>query len=301
MTPKNAVDIYSLEKIYPSNWFSNQIHALKGISLNVVEGEVFGFIGANGAGKSTTIKILTGAIHPSRGIARIFGQNVANHNARKSMGFVPENPSLPDYLTPLEVLRQALALHGIKHDNPDAHCRYWLERFQIGHVASKIIRSFSKGMAQRTALAHAMCIQPKLLILDEPLSGLDPIGRRDVIDILAEYKSDGGTVFLTSHVLNDVERLADRFALIHRGEIKTVKSPIDLVCESPNFVVRSMGEQPVNNMRQDGKQRWIGEVSGDGLWRRLAVLEQAGHRLIEVRPQLGLEQIFLQYVDDSTH
>lgn len=214
----NAIHIENLEKTYPRNWLTKPVKALKGVSLTVPQGEVFGFIGANGAGKSTTIKILTGAMRASRGLVTLFGVRSENPKARTGMGYVPENPSLPDYLTPLEVLRMAMSLHGLKVDAPDTHCMTWLTRFQIDHVAKKSIRSFSKGMAQRTALAHALCVNPRLLVLDEPLSGLDPVGRRDVVDILAEYKRQGGTVFLTSHVLHDVERLADRFALIHQGE-----------------------------------------------------------------------------------
>jgi ABC-2 type transport system ATP-binding protein len=292
----NAIDIRDLVKIYPRSWASGSVQALRGVSLQVERGEVFGFIGANGAGKSTTIKILTGAMAPTEGTVSLFGLAVTQPEARKGLGYVPENPSLPDYLTPLEVLQGALSLHKVRVADAKAHCMAWLEKFQIDHVANKTIRTFSKGMAQRTALAHALCAQPKLLILDEPLSGLDPVGRKDVVDILSAYKQEGGTIFLTSHVLHDVERLADRFGLIHQGELKTVKSPDELLGQGQRFFVRTHGKLAVEGMRDDGSGRWYGEAASDELWGLLGRLEAAAHVLIEVRPVLNLESAFMQYV-----
>jgi ABC-2 type transport system ATP-binding protein len=268
--------------------------------LCVAKGEVFGFIGANGAGKSTTIKILTGAIRPTKGNVSIFGIPVGQANSRLGMGYVPENPSLPSYLTPLEILQGAMSLHQFKVHDRSAYCMKWLERLQIDHVASKPIRGFSKGMAQRTALAHALCIKPRLLILDEPLSGLDPIGRKDVVEILAEYKREGGTVFLTSHVLHDVERLADRFGLIHQGEMKTTRSPMELVDAEHKFMVRTSGTMGVSGMVAEGNERWVGEFNGAELWAKLRELEQVRHQLIEVRPTLSLEHVFMQYVQSAS-
>ena len=295
----NAIEINNLTKTYPRSWASKPVAALKGISLEVPQGTVFGFIGANGAGKSTAIKIITGAMRASSGAVRLFDVPVSSPAARKGMGYVPENPSLPDYLTPLEILRMALALHGVKLDHADAHCMQWLMRFQIAHVAKKPIRTFSKGMAQRTALAHALCVCPRLLILDEPLSGLDPVGRVDVVNILHQYKREGGTVFLTSHVLHDVERLADRFGLIHLGEMKTVRSPNDLVGGQQKVTVRSIGTAAVAGMEPDTGDRWHGEVAGDQLWALLESLRQAGHQLVEVKPSLTLESAFFRYLNND--
>lgn len=292
----NAIEIRNLVKVYPRSWASGPVQAIKDVSLQVGQGEVFGFIGANGAGKSTTIKILTGAMGATSGEVELFGISAARPEARKGLGYVPENPSLPDYLTPLEILTGALSIHGLRMDDPNAHCMAWLERFQLDHVAKKTIRAFSKGMAQRTALAHALCVQPKLLILDEPLSGLDPVGRKDVVDILSAYKRDGGTIFLTSHVLHDVERLADRFGLIHQGELKTVKSPDELLGQGQRYFVRTHGQTPVEGMVDDGNGRWYGETGGDDLWVLLRRLDAAAHTLVEVRPVLNLENAFMQYV-----
>jgi ABC-2 type transport system ATP-binding protein len=291
-----AISVIDLRKTYPRTWASAPFEALKGVSLTVDEGEVFGFIGPNGAGKSTAIKILTGVMLPSAGSASLFGVDVAQPEARRGLGYVPENPSLPDYLTPLEILAMGLSLHGRKPANPQAHCMRWLERFDLGEVAHKVVRGFSKGMAQRTALAHAMAVEPRLLILDEPLSGLDPIGRRDVVDILSEYRGQGGTIFLTSHVLHDVERLADRFGLIHKGELRAVRAPGELVGEEERVLVRSRGQVPVPGMVAEPGGRWMIEVAQADLWATLGALENAGHMLIEIRPSLSLETAFLHFV-----
>ena len=293
---KSAISIADLSKTYPRSWASPPFEALKGISLTVDEGEVFGFIGPNGAGKSTTIRILTGVMFPSAGSATLFGVDVVRPEARRGLGYVPENPSLPDYLTPLEILGMGLNLHGRKPASPGAHCLRWLERFGLGEVANKVVRGFSKGMAQRTALAHALAVEPRLLILDEPLSGLDPIGRRDVIDILSEYHRQGGTIFLTSHVLHDVERLADRFGLIHKGELRAVRAPAELVGGEEKVLVRSQGEVAIAGMIAESGGRWMVEVTRTHLWPTLRALDQAGHVLIEIKPALSLETAFLQVV-----
>jgi len=291
-----AIDIHDLRKTYPRRWASPPFEALKGVSLAVAEGEVFGFIGPNGAGKSTLIKILTGVMRPTAGKAALFGFDVLDSAARSGLGYVPENPSLPDYLTPLEILGMGLTLHQRKVADKKAHCLNWLARFGLAEVANKTVRGFSKGMAQRTALAHALAVQPRLLILDEPLSGLDPIGRREVVDILAEYRQQGGTIFLTSHVLHDVERLADRFGLIHKGELRAVRSPAELAGEDDRVLVRSQGAVALADMQAEPGGRWVVEVPRTALWPTLHALEAAGHAVIEVKPTLSLETAFMHVV-----
>lgn len=292
----SAIEILDLQKTYRRTWASPAFVALKGISLTVETGEVFGFIGPNGAGKSTAIKILTGVMGPSAGRASLFGIEVGEPGARRGLGYVPENPSLPDYLTPLEILSMGMKLHRRNPPNGRTHCLNWLERFGLAEVANKVVRGFSKGMAQRTALAHAMAVEPRLLILDEPLSGLDPIGRRDVVDILSEYRQQGGTIFLTSHVLHDVERLADRFGLIHKGELRAVRTPGELVGEDERVLVRSHGATAVAGMSPEPGGRWVIEVSRQKLWDTLRAVESAGHVLVEIKPALSLETAFLHVV-----
>ena len=294
-----AIRIDKLGKTFPRTMTSKPFEALCDVSLEVAEGEVFGFIGPNGAGKSTTIKILTGVLRASCGQAELFGCDVSLPKARQGLGYVPENPRLYDYLTPFEILQMGLRLHQVKVVDERKYCLGWLERFGIAQVADKTIRSFSKGMAQRTALAHAMAIQPRLLILDEPLSGLDPIGRKDVVDILADYRAQGGTIFLTSHVLHDVERLADRFGLIHQGRLRAVKSPAELTGAEDLVEVRSLGSQPVVGMDKEFEGRWSAKVQRSELWALLGRLQCAGHVLQDVKPRLSLEAAFMAVLDDN--
>lgn len=292
-----AISISGLSKTYPRGWMTPAFEAVRNVSLSVGEGEVFGFIGPNGAGKSTTIKVLTGVLRPTSGRAELFGKDVSLPEARRGLGYVPENPSLYDYLTPLELLTMGLSIHGVKPPDARAHCMQWLERFDLAHVATKRIHSFSKGMTQRAALAHAMAIQPRLLILDEPLSGLDPVGRKDVVDILGEYRSSGGTIFLTSHVLHDVERLADRFGLIHRGELVAVQSPGDLLHDAQTVTVRSSGVTQLSGQVEETGGRWRMDTRRDQLWQLLDALRAAGHTILEIRPTLSLEDVFFRYLE----
>jgi ABC-2 type transport system ATP-binding protein len=272
------------------------IEALKDVSLTVEQGEVFGFVGPNGAGKSTTIKIILDIINDYRGEVRLFGRSARDAVARERVGYVPESPALYDQLSPLEILRAGLSLHRIARDDADAWCMQWLERFSIAQNAGRPLRQLSKGTAQRVALAHAMVVSPRLLILDEPLSGLDPVGRKDVVDILAEYQRGGGTIFLTSHVLHDVERLANRFGLIHQGELKTIQSPNELVGDDELVTVRSTGSQSIAGMTAESGGRWFVELRRSALWPLLRELEQAGHTLIEIKPTLSLESAFMRYL-----
>lgn len=291
-----ALEISNLKKVYSRGLRAEPVVAIDDMTLNVQEGEAFGFVGPNGAGKSTTIKIITGVLPPTSGVARLLGKPVTDPVARLGVGYVPENPSLFDYLTPLEVLRMGLRLHKVKLDNEKAHCMHWLERFELATVANKLIRTFSKGMMQRTALAHAMALKPRMLILDEPLSGLDPIGRRDVVEILAEFKRGGGTLFFTSHVLHDVERLADRFGLIHQGVLRAVESPAMLVGDEDRLLVRSTGAALLPGMAEESPGRYAVEVARAELWELLNRLQGAGHQLVEVKPALNLENAFLRAV-----
>lgn len=292
-----AIHIENLRKTYPRNWASPPFEALKGISLSVDEGEVFGFIGPNGAGKSSAIKILTGVMSQTAGSAKLFGIEVHRPESRAGLGYVPENPSLPDYLTPLEILSMGLSLHRRSPANPQQHCLQWLDRFGLAEVANKVVRGFSKGMAQRTALAHAMAVQARLLILDEPLSGLDPVGRRDVVDILSEFRQQGGTIFLTSHVLHDVERIADRFGLIHKGELLTIRSPQEIVADQADrYVIRYRGNHGIAGGTEIRSGLYAIDTSATELAGIIAQLQAASCIVQDVQPTVSLETVFFKTI-----
>ena len=294
-----AIRIEGLHKSFRTGWRRAPVQALTDVSMSVEQGEVFGFIGPNGAGKSTTIKILLGLIRPTGGRVELLGRPVEDPESRRGLGCVFENPSFPDQLTPLEILRMGVKVNAIPVDDTDAHCLQWIERFGLSAAARRPVKGFSKGMVQRTALAHALALRPRLLILDEPLSGLDPIGRHDVIEVLADYRRQGGTIFLTSHVLHDIERLADRFGLIHQGRLRAVNTPAELAGGDDRLTIRSMGTTPVAGMVEETAGRWIVELSRSELWAVLEALRLAGHTLIEVKPTLSLESAFMRAVGEA--
>lgn len=304
-----AIEIFELTKTYPRRWTSPPMEALKGLSLSIAEGEVFGFVGPNGAGKSTAIKILIGAMKPSSGRARLFGVDSTLPEARHGLGFVPENPSLQEHLTPYEILLMGIHLHRVIVGDVRQHCLYWLERFDLAAVADVPLRGFSKGMLQRTVLAHALAIKPRLLILDEPLSGLDPIGRKDVVNILGEFRRGGGTLFFSSHVLHDVEAIADRFGLIHRGQLLTIRSPQELATDQADcYVLRYRASGSITAIEDsEGRKVYTAgraglyevEVSAVDLAGSIASVQANGGSVQDVRPKVSLETVFFKTIASS--
>lgn len=299
MTPIIQVD--NVRKTYAKAWRKPGKVALKGVSLSVLEGETFGFIGPNGAGKSTLIKILVGVLRATSGQVTLFGKDANVPATRRGLGFVPENPCLQDFLTPYEILLMGLRLHGVRVTNEREHCMRWLERFDLAASANNPLRGFSKGMMQRTALAHALAIEPRLLILDEPLSGLDPVGRKDVVDILDGFRRRGGTLFFSSHVLYDVERIADRFGLIHKGDLLTVRSPQDIVADQADvYVLRYRGLSGVENAAMIRSGLYSLDVSANKLSSAIQLVQAAGGIVQDISPKVSLETVFFKTIESGS-
>ncbi len=196
-----------------------KVEAVKGISLEVLRGEIFGFLGPNGAGKTTTIKMLTGLIKATRGTALVFGVPIRLPHAMVRVGFLPENPYIYPYLTPREFVTLCGRLSGMKGDGLYRRVVQVIERVGIPEAIDRPARALSKGMLQRAGLAAALVHKPELLILDEPMSGLDPVGRKEVRDLIIEEKREGRTIFFSSHILTDVELLCDRVCILRQGEV----------------------------------------------------------------------------------
>ena len=277
-----------------------EVRALCGVNFSVAEGEVFGFVGPNGAGKSTTIKVMLDIINDYQGDVRIYGVDARRAEARQPLAYVPESPALYEQFTPLEILRMGLSMYGIRRADEKAWCMQWLERFSVAENANRRIRELSKGNVQRVALAHAMVVQPKLLVLDEPLSGLDPVGRKDVVDILNEYKAQGGAIFFTSHVLHDVERIADRFGFINKGELLTVRSPRELAAERADcMIVRFNSDETLTGAKLLRPGEFEIELTQEALPAFVAHLSQTGGHLLTVKPSVSLETVFFKILEDS--
>lgn len=286
----NLVEVTGLIKRFKLK--GREVKALDDVSFTVAAGESVGFIGQNGAGKSTTIKILFGAIRAESGEALLMGRSAEDPLSRAGVGYVPENPYLYEQLTPREVLSAGLRLHGIRGPENTRRTELWLDKLGIAYAADKRIRNLSKGMTQRTALAHAFAIQPELLVLDEPMSGLDPVGRRQVADLMQEYRQQGGTLFFSTHILHDVERLADRFVMINQGRIVAQQSMADMLASQNMLVVRYHGDTAIEGFRPDAQRIWKGLCPREQLAALLVQLEQCGAVLIDAHPQSTLENVF---------
>ena len=214
---KTVMAIEGLAKTFSIGFFRKKVEAVKGLDFSVQEGEIFGLLGPNGAGKTTTLKVLMGLIRPSRGRVSIFGVDGARPDARSKVGFLPENPYFHEYLNPRELLDFYGRLYGMKKSRIAERREELLVKVGLEDAAKRPLRKFSKGMLQRIGLAQAMLPDPELLILDEPMSGLDPLGRKFVADLLADLNARGKTIVFSSHILSDVERLCRRVVILNKG------------------------------------------------------------------------------------
>jgi ABC-2 type transport system ATP-binding protein len=213
------IRVEALHKEFRLGLMRRRVAAVRGVSFEVERGDIFGFLGPNGAGKTTTIKMLTGLIAPTGGSATIFGTRVPSPESMKRVGFLPENPYVYPYLTPTEFVELCARLSGLSRRAARARTRAVLEQVGVLYAADRPVRRLSKGMLQRTGLAAALVADPELLILDEPMSGLDPVGRKEVRDLIVDERRRGRTIFFSTHILSDVETLCDRVTILRRGEV----------------------------------------------------------------------------------
>lgn len=224
----NIISFDTITKDYKTG-FRKKKTALRDFSLDIHEGEVFGFLGPNGAGKSTAIKILLNLIFPTCGKAEIMGKAVADRGVKKLIGYLPENPYFYDYLNPMELLSFAGRTSNMSSFMIREKTESLLNTVGLWNERKRAIRSYSKGMVQRVGLALSLIHDPKVVILDEPMTGLDPIGRRQVIDLILKLKSEGKTIFFSSHILEDIERVCDRIGILVNGRLVRI---MDIKSES---------------------------------------------------------------------
>src|SRR3989440_1117587 len=218
-----AIEILGLEKTYTVGfWRKKPKRALRPLHLKVEEGEIFGFLGPNGAGKTTTLKLLMGLVFPTAGSARILGMEINDPRMKAQIGFLPEQPYFYDYLTARELLEYYGQLSGVAAKDRAKKVEAMLQRVGLPDAGDIQLRKFSKGMLQRVGIAQAILHDPKVVFLDEPMSGLDPMGRREVRDLIQSLKDEGKTVFFSTHILSDAESLCDRVAALHKGELRAV-------------------------------------------------------------------------------
>src|SRR5207248_8190532 len=232
-----AIEILGLEKTYTVGfWRKKPKQALKPLHLKVEDGEIFGFLGPNGAGKTTTLKLLMGLIFPTAGSARLLGHDWRDPDVKAVIGFLPEQPYFYDYLTAEELLDYYARLSGMEARARKRRIAEVLSRVGMSANASVQLRKFSKGMLQRIGVAQAIVHDPKLVFLDEPMSGLDPMGRLEVRDLIQSLKDEGKTVFFSTHILSDAETLCDRVAVLDRGELRAVGAVSELTASAGHNV-----------------------------------------------------------------
>jgi ABC-2 type transport system ATP-binding protein len=253
--PSLVIEISSLAKTYRVGFLMKPVEAVKNVSFSVREGEIVGLIGPNGSGKTTTIKVLLGICGATSGSARIRGIDSADPRARERVGFLPENPYVYPYLTPREFVDLCARLSGLDAAKREERVPKVLERTGIAYAADRPVHRLSKGMLQRTGLAAALVADPELLVLDEPMSGLDPLGRREVRDLIFEERSVGRTVLFSTHVLSDVEALCDRVVILQKGEVMMTGAVSDLVRRSATMV-----ELTLRAVSEGSRKEVVGEA-----------------------------------------
>jgi ABC-2 type transport system ATP-binding protein len=303
--PSPAIEIESLSKEYPYGFLNlKKRKSLEDLTMQVQTGEVFGFLGPNGAGKSTTIKLLMRLIFPTSGTARILGKSIDDVSMHQDIGYLPEQPYFYDYLTAAELLEYFARFH--KLTEADRHQRVEKMLKKVGlDTAKKIqLRKYSKGMLQRVGLAQAILHDPQVVVLDEPMSGLDPLGRREVRDIILELKKEGRTVLFSTHILSDAEMLCDRVGVIVGGKLRGVGSPGELVG------VQTEGMEVLFELGKEGKTfPLLGRATKTGesyrvhlteaeLYGALDELKCGGARILSVtRLKPSLEEFFMNLMD----
>lgn len=303
-----AIEISGLSKSYPSGFWSRKLKpALLPLNLTIPQGETFGFLGPNGAGKTTTLKLLMGITFPTSGSATILGKDFRDPEIKRKIGFLPEQPYFYDYLSAPELLDYYAQLSGVPTAGRKQRVAELLERVGLGDAGNKHLRKFSKGMLQRVGIAQAIIHDPEVIFLDEPMSGLDPLGRHEIRELIQGLKDAAKTIFFSTHILSDAEALCDRVGVIHKGELRGVGVVKDLrssaagktemIWEGANALA-GIGNYALESHVTGDMVRAI--ISSDSTDAVLDRLRQQHAKLISVTPLHGtLEQYFLARTSDK--
>ena len=303
-----AIEILGLEKTYSVGfWRKRPKRALHPLHLAIEDGEIFGFLGPNGAGKTTTLKMLMGLVFPSGGTARILGMDLDDPRMKAQIGFLPEQPYFYDYLTARELLTYYGQLSGVDSRQLPRKVDSTLERVGLQDATNVQLRKFSKGMLQRAGIAQAILHDPKVVFLDEPMSGLDPMGRREVRSLIEQLKAEGKTVFFSTHILSDAEALCDRVAVINLGQLRGVgavaeltsgvRGKVELVWQGTSVpaAIKSLGAE--THVAGDTTRAIISEQNQDAA---IEAVRCENLRLISVTPvRVSLEDYFMAQLKPS--
>lgn len=306
----DAILIDGLTKEFQSGWPGRPpIRALHGLSLSVRPGEIYGFLGPNGAGKTTTLKILMGLMRATSGKTEVLGRPAGEVDVRRRIGFLPESPYFYDYLTAEEFLSFYGDLAGLRRSERSSRVTQLLELVGLTDARTRQLRKFSKGMLQRVGLAQALIHDPELVILDEPMSGLDPLGRKQVRDLILGLRDQGKTVFFSTHIIPDVEMICDRVGIVVKGRMLAMgrvdelvshghTQTVEIVCEGIEGASIPEIKKVASRVLQRGRQCLLVLPGLDLLEEMLGVIRAHGGKLISVTPQKGsLEDMFLRQAE----
>jgi ABC-2 type transport system ATP-binding protein len=307
----DTITATQLTKVFKARRRARSVTALDGFSLSVGEGEIFGLLGPNGAGKTTFIKVLLGIVFPDGGDAGVLGRPLGNIGVKARIGYLPENHRYPAYLTGEQVLRFFGKLSGVAPAELERRIPELLALVQLEKWRSMKIRKYSKGMLQRLGLAQALVNRPSLVILDEPTDGVDPIGRKEIRDVLLRLRGEGTTVFLNSHLLSEVELICDRVAILHKGRLLRLGSVAELTRQEHVYVFTLDGDLPGAVRAQweatrvpftlDGRRVAITADTLDDVNRRLDELRNAGALLRQMeQKRTSLEDLFIDTISRET-
>jgi ABC-2 type transport system ATP-binding protein len=291
-------------------WKKRKVRALDGLNLKVGGGQIFGFLGGNGAGKTTTIKILMSLIFPSEGRAKILGEEISNTKMHARIGYCPENPYFYDYLTARELMNYFGELFGLEANKRKQKTEELLTKVGLDEKDwNKQLRKFSKGMSQRVGLAQSLINEPEIVFLDEPMSGLDPIGRREIRELIAGLRDQGTTVFMSTHILSDIEALCDNVAILRRGKLAATGNLSELLSQSGET---QQFEIVVKNISPESLKTEIEKVGGAGISAKangavihvseekdidgiMKITRENGGNLVSVQPiKQSLEELFVK-------
>lgn len=301
----DAIVIENLCKHFKPAWpWQPAVEALNGLSLSVQRGEIYGFLGPNGAGKTTTLKILLGLMRATAGSAEVLGRPAGDVDVRRRIGFLPESPYFYDYLTAEEFLTFYGRIAGLGRSDVARRVAHLLDQVGLAEARSRQLRKFSKGMLQRVGLAQALIHDPELVILDEPMSGLDPVGRKQIRDLILNLREQGKTVFFSTHIIPDVEVMCDRVGIVVKGRLlasgrveelvsHAATHSVEIVCEGIVVDEEPAIKAVATRVLQRGRQGLIALPDATKLEEVLALIRGRGGRLVSVTPQKGsLEDLF---------
>jgi len=309
--PETVIEVNDLRKTYRTPFARRKVEALRGVTFSVERGQIFGFVGPNGAGKTTTIRMLMGLIRPTGGSAKILGHAIPSRAARAGVGFLPESPYFYDYLTVSELLDLAGRLFGVPGGERARRADKLIERVGLGRAKTMHLKKFSKGMLQRAGLAQALMNDPELVVLDEPMSGLDPIGRKEVRDLILELREQGKTVFFSTHILSDVEAITDRVAIVARGELQAHGTPAELVSRTLQGVDVTVKladaaaadaalTEGATRIRRAGEELSLTLAADADVDAWISRAHAAGARVMEIAPRHEtLEDLFVRQVANA--